>query len=192
MMAKLASSSIFASICPGGGCVSPCVAAAPACDAEGVQRSTPDRSLAWASSAPLVVSRHCEQQQHQVRLLPCLRRRRRSLEGMFTSSMRCRVGLRLPPFLVVGGFGPPRGSSSSGVLGTLVLAASDFSVSDDVIQPARSASKKQVEFDLLHKMATKNCVASLERWSASGSVIRPPVARKTGSLQELGCNFLFF
>ena len=66
-----------------------------------------------------------------------------------------------------GGFHPPRGSLSSSVLGTLVPAASDSSVFDNVVQPGRSASKKQVNFDLLRKTAIKNCVASSERWSAS-------------------------
>lgn len=84
----------------------------------------------------------------------------------------------------------PRGSSSSGELGTLVLVASDSSVSNVVVQPDRSALKKQVKFNLLHKIATKNYVASPERWSASGSVIRSPVARKTESLQGLSHNFL--
>ncbi|CAN6215191.1 unnamed protein product [Urochloa humidicola] len=91
-----------------------------------------------------------------------------------------------------GGSFTPRGSSSSVELGTLVPVAPDSSVSDDAFQPGRSSSTKQVGLDMLHKTAIKICVASPERRSASSRVLRPPVARKTGSLQGLSCNFLFF
>ncbi|XP_039821578.1 uncharacterized protein LOC120683562 [Panicum virgatum] len=84
-----------------------------------------------------------------------------------------------------GGFVPPRGSSSSGGLGALIPVASDPSVSDDAFLPGRSSFAKQVGFDVLHKTATKIYVASPERRSASASVFRLPVARKTGSLQGL-------
>jgi len=87
-----------------------------------------------------------------------------------------------------GGFVPPRGSSSSGGLGALIPVASDPSVSDDAFLPGRSSFTMQVGFDVLHKTATKIYVASPERRSASASVFRPPVARKTGSLQGPHCN----
>ena len=87
-----------------------------------------------------------------------------------------------------GGFVPPRGSSSSGGLGALIPVASDPSVSDDAFLPGRSSFAKQVGFDVLHKTATKICVTSLETRSASGRVLRPPMARKTRSLQGLRCN----
>ncbi|KAG2591527.1 hypothetical protein PVAP13_5NG489230 [Panicum virgatum] len=52
----LVSSPTFASFRPGGGCLSPCVATATACDGGGVQRSTPSCVLVWASSASPAVS----------------------------------------------------------------------------------------------------------------------------------------
>ena len=82
----------------------------------------------------------------------------------------------------------PSGSSSSGGLGALIPVASDPSVSDDAFLPGRSSFTKQVGFDVLHKTATKIYVASPERRSASASVFRPPVARKTGRLQGPRCN----
>jgi hypothetical protein len=103
----------------------------------------------------------------------------------------------LPTFL--GGSVPLWGSSLSGELGALVFVASDSLVSDDVManghlfQPGRSVVTKQVRIDVLHKMATKNCVSSLERRSASSSMLWPLVARQTGrSLQGPDCNFIFF
>jgi len=88
-----------------------------------------------------------------------------------------------------GGSASPWDLSSSGGVGALVPVASDSSVSDDD-QPSRSLVTKQVGFDVLHKKAKKICDASPERRSVSSSALRPPVTRKTGSLQEFGCNFL--
>jgi len=107
--------------------------------------------------------------------------------GRFAYQLAEKPSLNLCPTFY-GGSAFPRGLSSSGGVGALVPVASDSSVSDDV-QPSRSLVTKQLGFDVLHKMAKKICVASPER-SALSSALRPPVARKTGSLQELGCNFL--
>jgi hypothetical protein len=61
-----------------------------------------------------------------------------------------------------------------------------------LLQPILSASITHVGLDVLLKAAIKNSVPSLERKSASRCVLLPLVARKTGSLQGLGCIFSLF
>jgi len=101
--------------------------------------------------------------------------------GRLTYQLAEKPGWDLSPTFH-GGFVPSRGSLSSGGLEVLVPVSSDPSVSDDVFLPGRSSFTKQVGFDVLHKTATKICVASPERRSASDKMLRPPMARKTGSL----------
>jgi hypothetical protein len=97
-----------------------------------------------------------------------------------------------------GGSATLRGSSSSGVLGFLLLVVSVSSVSGDAMadghlfQPGRSAVLKHV-FDVLHKTASRNCVPSPERRTTSGSQLWPLAARPTGSsLQVPSCNLFLF
>jgi hypothetical protein len=118
--------------------------------------------------------------------------------GRYGYRLEEKPGWVLDPALF-GGSVPLWGSSSSGVLGALVLETSDSSVSDDVMadghlfQPGRSAVTKQVGVYVLHKTTTKNFVSSPERRSASSSVLWPPVAKQTGrSLQGLSYNFVSF
>ena len=99
-----------------------------------------------------------------------------------------------------GGPVPLLGTSSSGDSGLLaVLEASDSSSSGDamadghLVQPGRSASTRNVGSDVLLKTASKNCVSSPVRRSASSYMLRPPVASKSGrSLRGLECNFFIF
>jgi len=108
--------------------------------------------------------------------------------GKFDYQLAEKPGWDLSPTFH-GGSASLRGSSSSGGLEALVPVASDSSVSDDV-RLGRSSFTKQVGFDVLHKTSIKICVALSEGRLASSSALRQPVARKTGSLQESGCNFL--
>jgi hypothetical protein len=80
--------------------------------------------------------------------------------GGFSFQLDEKSGWFLVPTFF-GGSAPLWGSSSSGVLGALVLMVSDSSVSDDVMaddhlfQPGHLAVIKQVGIDVLHKTATK-------------------------------------
>ena len=89
-------------------------------------------------------------------------------------------------------------TSSSGDSGLLAaLEASDSSSSGDAMadshQRGRSASTRHIGSDVLLKTASKNCVSSPVRRSASSCMLQPPVASKSGrSLQGLECNFFIF
>ena len=105
----------------------------------------------------------------------------------------CGCGCKnAPAGLLAGGFFQSRGFACGRVFAkpapTGAIPTSDPSVSDDAFLPGRSSFTKQVGFDMLHKTATKICVTSPERRSALGRVLRPPMARKTGSLLGPCCN----
>jgi hypothetical protein len=90
---------------------------------------------------------------------------------------------------------PLQGDLSSDKLGfRSFFEASDSSLPGDaILRSGRSAFIVHVGYDMLLKTATKNCVSSLGRRSASSSTLRPAAARKTGRrLQGLDCIFLFF
>jgi len=106
--------------------------------------------------------------------------------GRFVYQHEVKSGWCLVP-TYFGGSVPLQGTSSSGDLGFLaVLEASESSLSGDVmvnghlLQPGRSVSTKHVRSDVLLKTATKKCVSSPGRKSASSCVLRLQVARKTG------------
>jgi hypothetical protein len=120
-----------------------------------------------------------------------------TLEGMFTNMKWNQVGLQFPPALVVQfPFRVTRRSASWGFVdlwGVRFLVAlrcyGQWASSSAGSFSVHSACR----YDMLLKMATKNCVSSRGRRSASSSALHPVVARKTGrSLQGLECIFLFF
>ncbi|CAN6217767.1 unnamed protein product [Urochloa humidicola] len=111
----------------------------------------------------------------------------------------CEIGLVLAPTLS-GGFFPNRGVLLAGVLGMLMLVASDFLKSGDAMafghlfRPVRSTERMHTSAaGVLLLVPWKTFQSSSSGgWPASARQLRPLVTRTTGDrLQGPECNFLF-